>query len=69
MQRTENVGELQAIAKGIRRHIIEMIGAAGSGHPGGSLSAVEIVVTLFWDVMRHDPSNPRVAGPRPLHPF
>jgi transketolase len=58
MQRTENVGELQEISKGIRRHIIQMIGAAGSGHPGGSLSATEIVVTLFWDVMRHDPSNP-----------
>jgi transketolase len=59
MQRTENVNELQQICKGIRRHIIEMIGAAGSGHPGGSLSATEIVVTLFWDVMRHDPANPQ----------
>jgi transketolase len=58
MQRTANVGELQEIAKGIRRHIIQMIGAAGSGHPGGSLSATEIIVTLFWDAMRHDPSNP-----------
>lgn len=35
-----------------------MIGAAKSGHPGGSLSAVEILVTLFFDVMRHDPANP-----------
>jgi transketolase len=35
-----------------------MLGAAKSGHPGGSLSAVEIVTTLFWDVMRHDPENP-----------
>jgi len=58
MQRTKNVGELQEISKGIRRHIIQMIGAAGSGHPGGSLSATEIVVTLFWDAMQHDPSNP-----------
>jgi transketolase len=59
MKRTQNVQELQEIAKRIRRHIIEMIGAAGSGHPGGSLSAVEILVTLFWDVMRHDPTNPQ----------
>jgi transketolase len=59
MKRTRNVEELQAIAKGIRRHIIEMIGAAGSGHPGGSLSSVEILVTLYWDVMRHDPANPQ----------
>ena len=59
MTKTSNVAELQAIAKQIRREIVEMITHAGSGHPGGSLSAVEIVVTLFWDVMRHDPSNPR----------
>jgi transketolase len=59
MKQTQDIGELQSIAKGIRRHIIEMIGAAKSGHPGGSLSAVEILVTLYYDVMRHDPSKPR----------
>ena len=36
-----------------------MITEAKSGHPGGSLSAAEIVVTLFFDVMRHDPANPK----------
>src|SRR5438270_11916197 len=51
--------ELQAIAKRIRREIIEMIGAAKSGHPGGSLSAVELVVELFFDYMRIDPNNPK----------
>ena len=61
MQRTKDVSELQAIAKRIRRQIIEMIGAAGSGHPGGSLSATEIVTTLFWDVLQHDPTNPEWA--------
>jgi transketolase len=61
MQRTTDAAELRAISKKIRRHIIQMLGAAGSGHPGGSLSAVEIVTTLFWDVMRHDPSNPQWA--------
>jgi transketolase len=59
MKQTQDVGELQSIAKGIRRHIIEMIGAAKSGHPGGSLSAVEILVTLYYDVLRHDPAKPR----------
>jgi transketolase len=58
MTKTSNVAELQAIAKQTRRYIIEMITAAKSGHPGGSLSAVEILVTLFFDVMRHDPANP-----------
>ncbi len=59
MTKTSNVEELKAIAKTVRRDIIEMTGAAKSGHPGGSLSAVEILVTLFYDVMRHDPANPK----------
>jgi transketolase len=59
MQQTSNPQELAEIAKKIRRHIVEMIGEAKSGHPGGSLSAVEILVTLYWDVMRHDPANPK----------
>src|SRR5215469_10994323 len=59
MTKTSNVGELQAIAKRVRREIVEMITHAKSGHPGGSLSAVEILVTLFFDVMRHDPANPK----------
>ncbi|MEK7406449.1 MAG: transketolase [Acidobacteriota bacterium] len=57
-QATPTLEELQAISKRIRRHIVEMTGAAKSGHPGGSLSAVEILVTLYYGVMRHDPSNP-----------
>src|SRR5713101_3335843 len=59
MQKTSNAAELAAICKRMRRELIEMITAAKSGHPGGSLSAVEILVTLFFDVMRHDPSNPK----------
>src|SRR5919112_315083 len=59
MKKTQNVEELQAIARTTRRQIVEMITAAKSGHPGGSLSAVEILVTLFFDVMRHDPANPK----------
>lgn len=58
MKQTKHVEELQAICQRVRRHIIQMTGAAKSGHPGGSLSAVEILVTLFYDVMRHDPANP-----------
>ena len=55
-----SLAQLQEICKTIRRHIIEMIGAAGSGHPGGSLSAVEILVSLYFGGhLRHDPRNPR----------
>lgn len=49
--------EMQAMAKKLRRHIIQMIGRAGSGHPGGSLSAVEIVTALFFNVLHHTPDN------------
>ncbi|HEV8148011.1 MAG TPA: transketolase [Bryobacteraceae bacterium] len=59
MQKTSNIAELNAIAKQVRRDVIEMITAAKSGHPGGSLSATEILVTLFYDVMKHDPANPK----------
>jgi len=55
----KSIEELQEIAKRIRREIVRMIGAAGSGHPGGSLSAVEMVVELFFNHMRIDPHNPK----------
>ncbi|MCS7315762.1 MAG: transketolase [Bryobacterales bacterium] len=59
MQTRKSLEELQAIARQIRRHIIEMTGAAKSGHPGGSLSAVEILVTLYFGgVLRYDPKRP-----------
>lgn len=53
--------ELKAIAKRLRRHIITMIGKAVSGHPGGSLSSVEIASTLYWKILRHKPADPHWA--------
>ncbi len=53
--------EMEALAKRIRRHIVTMIGKAGSGHPGGSLSAVEIVSRLYFKVLRHKPQDPQWA--------
>lgn len=54
-----DVGLVQSKAAGMRRDIVEMIAAAGSGHPGGSLSAADIVATLYFGgLLRHDPSNP-----------
>jgi len=52
------VDELSAIARKLRRYVITMISAAGSGHPGGSLSAADIVTALYFKIMRHDPKNP-----------
>ena len=57
-KRSPNLEELASRAKVIRRHIIRMIGEAGSGHPGGSLSMVEILVALFFHTLRHRPEDP-----------
>ena len=54
-----DAAELEAIARRIREQIVRMTHAAQSGHPGGSLSAVEILTALYFGgVMRHDPSDP-----------
>ncbi len=54
-----SVAEMEAMAKKLRRHIVTMVGKAGSGHPGGSLSAVEIVTALYFKIMRHKPLDPQ----------
>jgi transketolase len=54
-----SVAEMEAMAKRLRRHIIIMTGKVGSGHPGGSLSAAEILTTLYFKVLRHKPSDPQ----------
>lgn len=51
--------ELEAVARKLRYHSIEMIATANSGHPGGSLSAADIVTALYFGgVLRHDPKRP-----------
>lgn len=50
--------ELTEIAQRARRDILTMITEAGSGHPGGSLSAVEILTLLYFKVMKIDPQRP-----------
>src|SRR6266581_1415479 len=52
------IGMLLQKAAKIRAHILEMVAEAKSGHPGGSLSAVEILVSLFFYKMRHDLKRP-----------
>ncbi|MDY3014951.1 MAG: transketolase [Evtepia sp.] len=51
-------GSLPSLCRQIRQDILHMTHAAGSGHPGGSLSAVEILATLYFDIMHLDPSHP-----------
>ena len=51
--------EIALIANRMRRDIIEMLGAAGSGHPGGSLSATDLMATLFFSgLLGMDPADP-----------
>jgi transketolase len=56
-----DIDNLQSIAKQVRRDILNQTHLAGSGHPGGSLSCTEILVTLYCHIMKHDPSHPRWA--------
>ena len=46
----------------VRRDIINMTADAGCGHPGGSLSIVEALVALYFDVMNIDPKNPKAEN-------
>ena len=58
----DRLEELSGICRELRRDIVKMIGMAGSGHPGGSLSCVEILVSLYFYKMRHRPADPRWEG-------
>ena len=53
-----NTTELSKVCRQVRRDIIEMTANAGSGHPGGSLSSVELLTSVFFNHMRVDPSAP-----------
>ena len=50
--------DLVAITKKMRAHIVRSTAAAGSGHPGGSLSATDVIAMLYFKHMRIDPKNP-----------
>lgn len=57
----EKLAHYQELSKTIRRHIVKMTNHAGSGHPGGSLSATELLTVLFFEHMNVDPKNPQWA--------
>ena len=54
--------EYQEIASRIRVDIVKQVHSAGSGHPGGSLSAADIVTALYFKEMNIDPENPKMEG-------
>jgi transketolase len=55
---TPDLRVLRKTANELRQTILRMIAKAGSGHPGGSLSMVELLVGLYWHALRHDPKRP-----------
>ena len=57
--KTIDIESLKRKAVTFRRDILETLGTAGSGHPGGSLSAVEIFLTLYGHQINHKPDDPQ----------
>ncbi|GAA3930762.1 transketolase [Hymenobacter algoricola] len=55
-QTAKSVAELQQIAAQVRRDIVRMVHAVNSGHPGGSLGCTDLLVALYFRIMKHDPS-------------
>ena len=58
----KTVTELRETARKVRIDAIKGIHAAGAGHPGGSLSVTDILVTLYFNVMNVDPQDPCMEG-------
>jgi transketolase len=55
-----NASELRAIAKELRQDILSTVYTARSGHPGGSLSAIDILTVLFFHEMNYDVAHPKM---------
>lgn len=58
-QQNTDLDKLAKIALEIRRDIIKMLGIAGNGHPGGSLSVTDILAALYFRELNHRPSEPK----------
>ncbi len=54
----KQIKELENKAKQVRKTVIDIICKACSGHPGGSLSATDLVIALYFGMLRYDPRNP-----------
>ena len=61
MERNRDIDEatLGVIAREVRKDILKMTSAVNSGHPGGAMSATDIIVTLYYYKMRHNPEDPK----------
>ena len=59
IETAQEVLRLKEIARQTRKLILEALAEAGSGHPGGSLSAVELLVTLYFHVLHYNSKDPK----------
>ncbi|MFH0838812.1 MAG: transketolase [Candidatus Omnitrophota bacterium] len=58
MSARPDINKLKKEAVCVRKDILTMLEAAGSGHPGGSLSCVELIMGLYYYKLKHDPKKP-----------
>ncbi|NBC35821.1 transketolase [Novosphingobium sp. FSY-8] len=56
----ERAAHVRDMARWVRRRALRMVFEARQGHPGGDLSATDVLATLYFDAMRYDPANPRL---------
>ena len=54
----EKIHKLQTVANNIRESIIEMLVEAGSGHTAGPLGMTDVFTTLYFHLLKHDPTQP-----------
>lgn len=54
----ERVRNVRRRANWMRRRSLQMVFEARQGHPGGDMSATDVVASLYFDILRHDPANP-----------
>lgn len=59
---TLSTTDLKTLTRDMRVDIIRMIEAAGNGHPGGSLSVIDLLTVLYWKFLKHDPKKPDWDG-------
>src|SRR3954471_15310518 len=57
-----SITELEKISIQVRRDIVRMVHAVNSGHPGGSLGCTEYFVSLYFEVMKHNPASFSMDG-------
>ena len=60
MSKVTNIQELKGIAKQARKNVIEQVYGAGSGHPGGALSCIDILTVLYFNQMNINPEEPKM---------